>query len=127
MHSKERKNAFYGDCTIVRKNAIYSLPAGSDLIETVEKQIRTGFACTNLFFSVKYKPLSAGSSETESELWLGFYTANQNTCVRTEWIPTNVGQWLNRSLVRIELLFLLCIFYLAVFWMVEIGGFSVPE
>ena len=43
--------------------------------------------------------------------------------MRTDWIPTNVGQWLNRFLVRIESYFLLCIFYLAGFWLVKIGGF----
>ena len=84
--------------------------------------MRTDFACTNLFFSVKCKPLPTGSSETESELWIWFWTANQNSCVRTDWIPTNVGQWLNRFLVRIESYFLLCIFYLAGFWLVEIVG-----
>ena len=42
-------------------------------------------------------------------------------------LSTNVGQWLNRFLVRIESYFLLCIFYLAGFWLVEIGGLPVPE
>ena len=72
---------------------------------------------------MKYKPLPTGSSEIENEPCLEFLTANQNTSVCTDWIPTNVGQWLNRSLVRIESDFFLCIFYLAVFWLVGIGGF----
>ena len=47
--------------------------------------------------------------------------------MRTDWIPTNDSQWLNRSLARIESYFLLWIFYLAGFWLVEIGGFPVPS
>ena len=49
-----------------------SMIAGFDLTETIVEWIRAAFACTNLFFSVKYKPLPTGSSETGSELWLGF-------------------------------------------------------
>ena len=72
MHSALRRNGFWGDCTIVKRNAIYQMTVGFDLTETVGEWIRTALACTNLFFSVKYKPLPTGSSETESELWLGF-------------------------------------------------------
>ena len=57
---------------MVKRNAIYIATAGSDLIETVQGQIRTAFAYTNLFFCLKYKPLATGSSEIENELWLGF-------------------------------------------------------
>ena len=51
---------------------------------------------------MKYKPLPTGSSEIENEVWLGFQTVNQNSCVRTDWISATISQWLNRSLVRIE-------------------------
>ena len=85
---------------MVRRNAIYPMSAGFDVTETVVERIRTAFVSTNLFFSVKYKPLPTGSSETESELWLGFWTASQNSCVRTDWIPTNVGQWLNQERIN---------------------------
>ena len=74
-------------------------------------------------FSVKYKPLPTGSSETESKLWLGFKTANQNSCMRTDWIPTNVGQWLNRFLVRIESYFCFaCFIWLGSGWLKSVGS-----
>ena len=57
---------------MIRRNAIHLVAASSDLIETAEGLIQTAFACTNLFFSVKYKPLPTGSSGIENEQWLGF-------------------------------------------------------
>ena len=57
---------------MMRRNAIHLVAASSDLIETAEGLIQTAFARTNLFFSVKYKPLPTGSSGIENEQWLGF-------------------------------------------------------
>ena len=59
-------------CSFLLKNVIFTVIAGPYLIETVEGQIPTAFASTNLFFFVKYKPLSTRSIEIENELWLGF-------------------------------------------------------
>ena len=48
--------------------------------------------------------------------------------MRTGWILTNVGQWLNRFPARIESYFLLCIiFYLAGFLLVGIGEFPAAD
>ena len=44
MHSKEIAQS------IVTRNAIYLVTAGSNVIETVEELTRTAFACTNVFF-----------------------------------------------------------------------------
>ena len=89
MHSAVRRNGPQGDLTIARRNAIHPTTAGLDLTETAAERTRIVLACTNLAPSVKYKPLPTGSSKTESEPWPGFQTANQNSCARTNWIPTN--------------------------------------
>ena len=57
------------------------MPAGFDLTETVVEWIRTAFACTNLFFSVKYKPLPTGSSETSGS---GLYFTEKNRFVQAK-------------------------------------------